>query len=112
MGSRTILNGHIHNTIERDDRGLYTYIAGEGLAHLDVVKSQGRVDWFEHTAEKSARILIGEVEPFEPVRYRWDLLNMPLEAHCSGRLHADMAKELGHFDTLLDHLQTVCTHGS
>ncbi|HAA35836.1 MAG TPA: hypothetical protein DCE12_03370, partial [Gammaproteobacteria bacterium] len=63
IGARTILNGHIHNTIERDDQGLYTYIAGEGLAHLDIVKSQGHVDWFKHSAEKSARILIGEVEP-------------------------------------------------
>jgi len=112
IGARTILNGHIHNTIERDDQGLYTYIAGEGLAHLDVVKSQGRVDWFGQPAKKSARILIGEVEPYEPVRYRWEMLNMPLEAHCSARLRADMAKEPGHFDTLLDHLQKVCTHGS
>ena len=40
IGARTILNGHIHNSLERDDQGLYTYIAGEGLAHLDIVKSQ------------------------------------------------------------------------
>ena len=112
IGARTILNGHIHNTIERDDQGLYTYIAGEGLAHLDIVKSQGHVDWFKQSAEKSARILIGQVEPQASVSYRWDLLNMPLEMHCSARLRADMAKEQGHFDAMLDHLAKVCTHNS
>ena len=33
---------------------------------------------------------------------------MPLDAHCSERLRMDMAKEKGHFDALLDYLETVC----
>ena len=37
---------------------------------------------------------------------------MPLEMHCSARLRADMAKEQGHFDAMLDHLAKVCTHNS
>ena len=108
IGARTIINGHIHNSRERDDQGLYTYIAGEGLAHLDIVRSRGDVDWFDDPAERTARILIGEVFPGEPVQYRWDALNMPLDAHCSARLRGDMAKEKGHFDALLDQLDTLC----
>jgi len=108
IGARTIINGHIHNSLERDDQGLYTYIAGEGLAHLDIVRSQGNVDWFDDPTERTAKILIGEVFPSEPVRYRWDALNMPLDAHCSARLRADMAKEKGHFDALLGQLDTLC----
>ena len=69
IGARTILNGHIHNSLERDDQGLYTYIAGEGLAHLDIVKSQGSIDWFGDLTHRTARMLIGDVEPQEPVRY-------------------------------------------
>ena len=108
IGARTILNGHIHNSLERDDQGLYTYIAGEGLAHLDIVKSQGSIDWFGDLTHRTARMLIGDVEPQEPVRYHWGALNMPLDAHCSARLRMDMAKEKGHFDALLDYLETVC----
>ena len=108
IGARTILNGHIHKSLERDDQGLYTYIAGEGLAHLDIVKSQGSIDWFGDLTHRTARMLIGDVEPQEPVRYHWGALNMPLDAHCSERLRMDMAKEKGHFDALLDYLETVC----
>ncbi|MAF06397.1 MAG: hypothetical protein CL389_00905 [Acidiferrobacteraceae bacterium] len=112
IGARTIINGHIHNSGERDDQGLHTYIAGEGLAHLDIVRSQGAVGWFDNPGERTARILIGEVSPGEPVRYHWDALNMPLDAHCSTRLRADMAKEKGHFDALLDHLDSICKNDS
>ncbi len=112
IGARTILNGHIHNSLERDDRGLYTYIAGEGLAHLDIVKSQGSVDWFDDLTHRAARMLIGDIEPQEPVRYHWEALNMPLDAHCSERLRIDMAKEKGRFDVLLDYLENVCQQTS
>ena len=37
---------------------------------------------------------------------------MPLDAHCSARLRKDMAKEKGHFDALLDQLDTLCKKNS
>ncbi|MBT4806558.1 MAG: hypothetical protein HON79_03805, partial [Acidiferrobacteraceae bacterium] len=39
-GVGAVINGHIHSSLEKDDRGLRTFIAGEGLAHLDIVASQ------------------------------------------------------------------------
>ncbi len=111
-GARTIINGHIHNTLEKDDRGLLTYIAGEGMAHLDIVASRGEVAWFNDPQQRIAQILIGEVLPGRPVQYRWDSLGMPLAAHCNQRLRVDMTKERGHFDALLAHLQTLCAGSS
>jgi hypothetical protein len=111
-GARTIINGHIHNTLEKDDRGLLTYIAGEGMAHLDIVASRGEVAWFNDPQQRIAQILIGEVLPGRPVQYRWDQLGMPLAAHCNQRLRVDMTKERGHFDALLAHLQTLCAGSS
>jgi len=73
-GVRTLLAGHIHIRDEFDDGGLHTYIAGQGLAHADLI-----------TGRPYADILLGEVEPGEPVRYQWQPLNMPFEAHCNAR---------------------------
>jgi len=55
-----------------------------------------------------AKILIGDVEPHQPVTYRWEPLLMPLHAHCSQRLRADMAKEKGHYIKLLTNLEQQC----
>lgn len=107
-GARSILNGHIHASIEKDDKGLHTYIAGEGMAHLDIVRSRGNLAWFDDPANRVAKILIGDVEPNQPVTYRWEPLLMPLHAHCSQRLRADMAKEKGHYIKLLTNLEQQC----
>lgn len=76
-GTRTLLAGHIHVKAELDDQGLYTYITGQGLAHADLIGNEPYRSY--------AEILIGDVEPGGPVRYRWQPLNMPFEAHCSAR---------------------------
>ncbi len=110
-GVGAVINGHIHRSLEEDDRGLRTFIAGEGLAHLDIVASQGTTGWFD-TPNRIAKILIGEVIPQAPVRYHWDDLAMPLSVHCSQRLRGDMAKIPGHFDELLAHLETACNSSS
>ena len=107
-GVRNILNGHIHASIERDDQGLHTFIAGEGMAHLDIVRSRGEAAWFDGPEQRQARILMADVRPQEPVRYRWENLLMPLAAHCNTRLRDDMAREQGHFDALLNHLERLC----
>ena len=111
-GIGAVINGHIHSSLEQDDRGLRTYIAGEGLAHLDIVASRGTLGWFDTPGNHVAQILIGEVIPQAPVRYHWDALDMPLQAHCSQRLREDMAKIPGHFDELLKHLKTICDNNS
>lgn len=111
-GVGAVINGHIHSSLEEDDRGLRTYIAGEGLAHLDIVASQGAIGWFDTPGNRVAQILIGEVIPQAPVRYHWDALAMPLSVHCSQRLREDMAKIPGHFDELLVHLETACNSSS
>ena len=51
---------------------------------------------------------MADVQPGEAVRYRWEKLLMPLEAHCNARLRDDMAREEGHFDALLGHLESLC----
>ena len=111
-GVGAVINGHIHSSLEKDDRGLRTYIAGEGLAHLDIVASQGAIGWFNTPGNRVAKILIGEVIPQAPVRYHWDALAMPLNKHCSHRLREDMKKIPGHFDELLVHLETACNSSS
>lgn len=84
-GTRNLLVGHIHIKEEFDDQGLHTYITGQGLAHADLIGPQAYRQY--------AEILLGDVEPGEPVRYRWQSLKMPFEAHCNER-------NLGMFDTL------------
>ncbi|HSH42931.1 MAG TPA: metallophosphoesterase, partial [Arenicellales bacterium] len=76
-GTRHLLAGHIHIKAELDDQGLYTYITGQGLGHADLIGPEAYRSF--------AEILVGEVEPGEPVRYRWQPLEMPFEAHCSAR---------------------------
>lgn len=107
-GVKNILNGHIHASLERDDQGLHTFIAGEGMAHLDIVRSRGEASWFDQPELRQAKILMADVQPGEAVRYRWEKLLMPLEAHCNARLRDDMAREEGHFDALLGHLESLC----
>jgi len=96
-GVRSILNGHIHKTIEFEDRQLRTYIAGEGLAHLDLVGGK-----------QIARILVGEVAAGELVAYRWESMNMPFELHCSQRLRQDMAEYGDRFSETLAKLSIHC----
>jgi hypothetical protein len=76
-GARNLLAGHIHIKEEFDDQGLHTYVSGQGLGHADLI---GEIPY-----RRFAEILIGDVEPGEPVRYHWQPLNMPFEAHCSAR---------------------------
>lgn len=76
-GTRSLLAGHIHIKAEFDDQGLYTYITGQGLAHADLIGDQ--------PYRQYAEILLGDVAPGEPVRYQWQPLQMPFEAHCNTR---------------------------
>jgi len=76
-GTRSLLAGHIHVKDEYDDQGLQTYITGQGLGHADLIGKQ--------PYRRYAEILLGDVEPGEPVRYQWQPLNMPFEAHCNAR---------------------------
>lgn len=73
-GTRNLLVGHIHIKEEFDDQGLHTFITGQGLAHADLIVDRPH-----------AEILLGDVEPGEPVRYQWQPLDMPFEAHCNER---------------------------
>ncbi len=98
LGVQKLLVGHIHIKEEYDDGGLHTYITGQGLAHADLI-----------VGEPLAEILIGDVENGRPVQYRWEPLNMPVDAHCS-------ARNLGVLETikrleLLDRLRSVCARG-
>lgn len=76
-GTRTLLAGHIHIRAEFDNQGLHTLLSGQGLGHADLVGPE--------PYRRFADILLGEVTPGTPVRYRWQPLNMPFEAHCSAR---------------------------
>lgn len=73
-GTKNLLVGHIHVKEEFDDQGLHTYVTGQGLAHADLILNK-----------PFAEILLGDVEPGEPVKYYWKPLNMPFGAHCNAR---------------------------
>ena len=73
-GMRKLMAGHIHIKDEQDDGGLYTYVSGQGLGHADLI-----------VARPIAQILVADVVPEQPVKYRWAPLKMPFEAHCNSR---------------------------
>ncbi len=76
-GTRNLLVGHLHIKEEFDDQGLHTIISGQGLGHADLIG--------DRPYRSFAEILLGDVEPGEPVRYQWQALDMPLGAHCNAR---------------------------
>lgn len=73
-GVKTLMAGHLHINNELDDRGVYTYISGQGLGHADLI-----------VGKPVAKILVADVAEDEPVQYHWAPMNMPFEAHCNSR---------------------------
>lgn len=87
-GVRSMLAGHIHIATEFEQRGLKTYVSGQGLAHADLIVDR-----------PEARILVGDVAPGQAVQYRWEPLDMPFAAHCSPR-GWEVLEALGKLDVL------------
>ena len=73
-GVSSLLAGHDHVKNEIDDRGLHTFISGQGLAHADLI-----------VGRPVAEILVADVTPGQRVQFHWEPLNMELEAHCNIR---------------------------
>lgn len=76
LGSVTIIAGHIHSDFEFEQDGMKTYVTGSGLAHRDLL-----------SGKKNAKVLIGEITAGQPLTLTWAYNEMPLEYHCSKRLH-------------------------
>ena len=70
IGIDTFLSGHVHHSAEIDFKGIRQFTVGEGLGYENLV-SQKPV----------AKMLLGLVEPFKKVDYRWVGLNMPWSEH-------------------------------
>ena len=71
----TVLFGHIHIFNETVFKGIRSIIAGEGLAHSDLI-----------VQKQIAKIVLGQVTKGQKVNYVFEDLLMPLEYHCHPRV--------------------------
>lgn len=93
--AKNLLCGHVHLSSEYDHKGIYQWIAGEGLGHEDLV----------HQAQVS-KILIGKVNNELAVNYEWQNLNMPWEMHQS-HTHEKKLKDYGNMEQLEWYLESI-----
>jgi len=70
-----LLAGHVHESAELDDQGIYTYVAGEGLAHRDII-----------ARKQIAQILLADVTDGERMDFSWKPMQMPGDIHCNQRV--------------------------
>ena len=66
LGGHTLLTGHVHKSAEMDVEGIRQLVAGEGMAHDDIVAQK-----------KVSSILLGSLEKGQKINYQWRDLNMP-----------------------------------
>ncbi|MGH1428232.1 MAG: metallophosphoesterase family protein [Arenicella sp.] len=67
----TLLAGHIHQFHDVESEGIRIIIAGQGLAHEDLIHQR-----------QTAKMLIGNVSQGQKVAYRTEPLSMPFNLHC------------------------------
>lgn len=91
----TILAGHIHSDFEFEQDGMKTYVTGSGLAHRDLL-----------TGKKKAKVLVGEITTGQPLTLEWAYNEMPLEYHCSKRLHRAFLKDANPLAEVFDKCQS------
>jgi len=94
LGQVTVLAGHIHNDFEFEQDGMKTYVTGSGLAHRDLL-----------TGKKNAKVLVGEISDGQPLTLEWAYNEMPLEYHCSKRLHRAFLKDANPLAEVFDKCQ-------
>jgi len=82
LGCNTLFNGHVHHSDERDLEGIHQWTVGEGLGHEDIVHKR-----------RVSKIIIGDVQRGDKVRYSWQALEMPWALHLS---HTHETKLLKH----------------
>jgi hypothetical protein len=95
-GVKNMITGHIHIKDELEYEGIHTYIAGQGLGNDDVISNR-----------PVSEILIGDVVPGEPVRYRWEALALPEMSLCHPRNLVIMRAQGK--DELVKRLQSSCS---
>ncbi len=66
IDSLTIITGHIHKSIEILDIFFPTYIAGEGIAHTDLI-----------TNKPHSKVLVGDLYLDQPTQFSWHTNNIP-----------------------------------
>jgi hypothetical protein len=95
-GATTMLAGHVHVKAELEFEGIHTYIAGQGLGNDDVISNR-----------PVSEILIGDVNPGEPVSYHWEMLELPESRLCHPRNLVIMRAQGGKED-LIRRLEDSC----
>lgn len=95
LGPVTVLAGHIHNDFEFEQDGMKTYVTGSGLAHQDLL-----------TGKKKAKVLIGEISADQPLTLKWAYNEMPLEYHCSKRLHRAFLEDKNPLSNVFEKCQS------
>ena len=62
----TVIAGHVHQSLQVTDALLPTYVAGEGIAHRDLIANQS-----------VSKVLIGDIYEGQLTYFSWELNNMP-----------------------------------
>ena len=62
----TVIAGHVHQSIHISDSLLPTYVAGEGIAHQDLIANT-----------PLSKVLIGDIYPGQLTYFSWQLNRMP-----------------------------------
>ena len=74
INSITVITGHIHRSLEILNTILPTYIAGEGIAHTDLI-----------TGRPLSKVLVGDIYSNSPTKFSWYPNNMPRNYQVSKR---------------------------
>ncbi len=108
MPKPVVLAGHIHQDFEFAQNGVQTLVTGSGLAQADLV------------ADKPiAKLLIGEISLDQDLVTSWINNAMPLDYHCSKKVHKslnkaatnnDEPKEKEKYKNLVTSLEQACGH--
>ena len=79
----TVIAGHVHNSIQVTDTLLPTYVAGEGIAHRDLIGNK-----------PSAKVLIGDIYAGQQAYLSWELNMIPRQYHTSLKSQRILIKHL------------------
>ena len=88
-----LIFGHIHKSLEYTVEGIKAYVAGEGLALVNLLN-----------VKLEAQILIIDIENNQPARFQWKDIDMPKSYHCAKNIIDALAPEHTQIATELERL--------
>lgn len=91
----TVIAGHVHQSIQALDRLLPTYVAGDGIAHRDLIGGK-----------PISKVLVGDIYKNQPTHFNWELNQIPIEYHTSLRSRSILEQHFENLASSNDELDT------